>query len=377
MRKALHIALMAALVGGGLVAPAMSHAQSTDSSNRYPAAVQATGGSQTIITDPTLVPPPASASVLNAPLQVYPLAGYTVSWQPVTNASRYNLAANGSSVYNGGALSKAFAASGTVGTKTTYQVQACGQYDCAPWSNQVTTTVVAPPAPSTPAVTAPASVTVGDNFNVSWSASTDPVGYSVDYQVHGHKDATAWSGLYNGSGRSLLVTNAGPVNDHYYFQARACNPYACSGWGSAATRTTVGAATPPPPPPPPAPTLEGQRLTWSNGWASDAQCGMWTTQIHVYCPTGGGISATGMDGGLYGPATASYTATLVSGSSRVAVSVSCDGGGGGTMTDACSDGKTYTVGGRKVGVHVSYDSLFHRDCGKSCTYTATASITVY
>lgn len=243
--------IIAALLAAAMFVPAGVFAQVADSSNRFPAVVQGSGNiSQVVITDPGLVPPPAGPAALSAPLQVYPLKGYLVSWMPVTNASQYTLTAGGTSVYSGAGLSKSFVASGTVGAKSAFQVQACGQYDCAPWSNQATTTVITPPAPPAPRVTAPSSVTVGDDFNVSWNAVSDPIGYAVSYQVQGHKDSAGDSTLYTGPGTTLRVTNAGPVNSHYYFSARACNPYACSGWGAATTGTAIGAATPPPPPVP-------------------------------------------------------------------------------------------------------------------------------
>lgn len=130
------------------------------------------------------------------------------------------------------------------------------------------------------------------------------------------------------------------------------------------------------PPPPPAPTLEGQMLTWTNGWTSDSQCGVSTTQIHVTCSKSG-LFANGLDGGIRGPASASYSATLVSGTTRMPVSVSCSGSSGGVATDFCANNATYVIGGKTVGISLEYDTLFHKDCGANCAFTVTAEMLVH
>ncbi|RDS81980.1 hypothetical protein [Dyella psychrodurans] len=150
---------------------------------------------------------------------------YTVSWTGVNDANRYVLQEQ----YNGGGWttvqdngathwSTAGRGAGTYG----YQVIACNNAGCGPWSNVVTEAVELVPAAPTVTVK---QVSTGPMImaTVTWNAVPNAAYYvvqattgSTTMQMYSGPD-TSWSGGYaQGAVRT--------------FQVKACNSYGCSPW---------------------------------------------------------------------------------------------------------------------------------------------------
>lgn len=217
MRKTFLASAVAALLLGGAAGAQASEAQ-------YVYLLPLKG-----LTAPPAAKAPASSPGLSVPASVYPGASYVVSWSASTGASRYDLSQQsaGGTVYSGADFSLSRSAPTVVGATDAYWVQACNAIGCAPMSSAQGVTVVAPPAPPAPAVTAPATAVAGDAISVQWSQSDDPNGYAVTYHAKMHVNSDADTSLFDGAGLSASVSNAVGGNT-YTFTAQACNAYTCS-----------------------------------------------------------------------------------------------------------------------------------------------------
>jgi lysophospholipase L1-like esterase len=117
------------------------------------------------------------------------------------------------------------------GYSYSYQVRACNAGGCAPFSNQVTYTV---PAPPSPVPTAPSglhdTVTfVGEveHHTLSWRlTSTNQTSVVVKYQLDG---TSTWNTVTLGAtATSYGLGPAFKVGNTYNFYVQACNSYGCS-----------------------------------------------------------------------------------------------------------------------------------------------------
>lgn len=195
---------------------------------------------------------PLGIPVLSGPSSAYPGAGYSVSWNAVPVATRYELRLNDGTtegtVYNGPNTTAPRVASKTVGQTDHLTARACDATRCGDWSNSLAVTVANPPAPNVSTVTAPAIVIAGNSIDVSWTPSASPGGYPLWYTLKGHKDGETATTLYSGSAYSFSVLNANPAGTTYSFSLEACDTYNCSAATAASTLVN-------PPAPAAAPTL--------------------------------------------------------------------------------------------------------------------------
>ena len=178
----------------------------------------------------TVAPP---VPVLSAP--GYSSNGsYTVSWNAVTGASRYELQERvgtgaWAEVYDGAALSKAFSgkATGTYG----YQVRACNPSACGGWSAVASVSVTLPPA-AAPTLSAPATALNGD-YTVSWTTAAGATSYTLEESANGG----AWTAAYTGTALSKAYT--GKAAGSYGYRVKACNSAGCSGYSATKTVQSV------------------------------------------------------------------------------------------------------------------------------------------
>lgn len=196
---------------------------------------------------------PASAPTISATSSVYPGKTVAVSWTSVAGATSYTVEyfVDGSDqgvAYTGAATSLTTgAASGTVGVVYTYKVRACNSTGCSGWSAGASATVVKPPVPAVPSLSATATVIAGGSISVSWGSSSSPEGYSFHYEVQESINGAAYADIYSGSGTSKAVGTS--ATGTYNFRVRGCDTYGCSGYRY--DSTTVN------PPVPAAPALSG------------------------------------------------------------------------------------------------------------------------
>jgi len=173
--------------------------------------------------------PPASAPSLSGPTSSS-TGTYTLSWTAVSTATRYqvNQSVNGGAwvaAYNGTARSWS---TSNVGNGTyAYRVYAWNAGGWGPASNQVTVTVLHPPA--APTLSGPTSSTSG-TFTFSWTAAAGATKYQLNQSINGG----AWQAVYNGTGRSWSSSNLG--NGTYAYRAYGWN---ASGWGPSSNQVTV------------------------------------------------------------------------------------------------------------------------------------------
>lgn len=175
-----------------------------------------------------VVHPPAGPPPLTVPA-VSNSGAYTVSWNAVPTATRYELEERlGNSawtqVHNAAAISKAL--SGQTAGQWSYRARACNDAGCSAYSATVTTTVVM----GIPTVTAPASNTSG-SYTVNWTAVTA----AARYELEQRKDSGAWSKVHDAAATSKALS--GLANGTYEYRARACVATVCAGYS--AIKTTI------------------------------------------------------------------------------------------------------------------------------------------
>ena len=277
---------------------------------------------------------------------------YTVSWTAPATASAYMVQES----LNGGAwttIASSTAATsisrpGTTSGSYTYQVAAYNNYGTRGWAGSSAVTVdttygVLPTAPAS--LTVPASSNTG-GATVSWSASNLTTRYVVEQSSNGE---TSWTGIYNSSGTSTVVS--GLADGSYVFHVQACNTYGCSGWvaGSATLVVTHPPSTAPTVSVPANSTNGSYTVSWSGvagpvsytlqeqvnggGWSTVQTNGLtsWSTSgrgngtygYHVQACNVGGCgpwSATGTTTVLLPPAAPVSISVPTSSSGSVAVS---------------------------------------------------------
>jgi hypothetical protein len=190
--------------------------------------------------DTAVQAPVPGAPTVSAPGTVVAGGSNPVSWSAAAGATSYQLHvwwnSSTATLYAGSGRSYSHTATTTVGLVYTYRVEACNSTGCSGWSAPVSTTVVAPPVPATPTLTAPGGVSAGSAINVSWSA----VSGTTYYQLLGDAGTTASTLRYQGTARSYSIPTAMNRRDSSYtVSVRACNGTGCSGWRSA-TITVFG-----------------------------------------------------------------------------------------------------------------------------------------
>lgn len=175
-----------------------------------------------------LMPAPAvsGAPTLTAPAD-NTTGTYTVSWSAIDDATSYTLQEQ----TNGGAWSTvqtdaavSWAATGKGDGSYAYQVQACNDSNCGPWSAVATTTVALPPA-SAPSMSVPTSSATG-SYTVSWTTVATATSYELQEQVNGG----GWTTIQNASSASRAISGKG--NGTYGYHARACNGSGCGPWSA-------------------------------------------------------------------------------------------------------------------------------------------------
>ncbi len=181
----------------------------------------------------TVTVPPGSSPTLSVPGSST-TGSYTVSWTGVSGATSYTLQEQlgggaWTTVANGAATS--WGASGKANGTYGYQVQACNVGGCGPWSAPSTTTVALPPG-SAPALSMPGTSTTG-SYTVSWSGVSTATSYILQEQVNGG----AWATVLNGAALSWGTSGRG--NATYGYQVQACNASGCGPWSGTATVTVA------------------------------------------------------------------------------------------------------------------------------------------
>lgn len=173
--------------------------------------------------------PPSGVPTVTAPA-TNTTGSYTVAWTAVSLATRYELdqRKNGGSwvtVADSGALSWGAYAQET-GTYD-YRARACNAAGCAGYSAIDSTTVSSPlPAPT---LTAPATVTGGEPFTVSWTS----VATATSYLLQQNRNGTGWTTVYNGAGTSTSRTVN--IAGSYQYRVQACNSNGCSPYSAIKT----------------------------------------------------------------------------------------------------------------------------------------------
>jgi len=167
--------------------------------------------------------PPGAAPALTAPAKAT-LAGWTVNWTTLPDATYYRLQ---ESVNGGGswtALSDTAGTSASFGARPSgdyyYRVAACNRAGCSGlWSATVKVTAVAPPTLS-PTLSAPSLVNT-TSYAVTWAMPANAETAILEESANGG----GWTQVYVGGGTSF----AGNKNDgSYAYRALACNFGGCS-----------------------------------------------------------------------------------------------------------------------------------------------------
>lgn len=169
--------------------------------------------------------PPSTVPTLTVPAS-NTTGGYTVSWNSVATATKYQLQERqGSGSWS--AIHDATGTSRAVSGKTTgswgYRVRACN-VDCGAWSLERTVAVTLLPA-GVPTLTAPATSNTG-GYAVSWTAVT----HATTYQLQERLGSAGWSSIHDASARSKAVS--GKENGTWNYRVRACNADGCADWSA-------------------------------------------------------------------------------------------------------------------------------------------------
>ncbi|MDE0159072.1 MAG: fibronectin type III domain-containing protein, partial [Candidatus Dadabacteria bacterium] len=170
---------------------------------------------------------------------------YTVRWDAVTHATRYELreSDDGGKTWDAtypvaGGTNKAFTGKAR-GTRT-YRVRACRvrAVTCGEWSDSIEVPVSTLTPPGNVTATTPDE---RGNYTLSWDAVTGATGYEVQ---ESEDDKRTWSHDYTvNSGRQRAFTAKTPATRHY--RVRACDADTCGGWSRPALPVTVPRLAPP------------------------------------------------------------------------------------------------------------------------------------
>lgn len=149
------------------------------------------------------------------------MGSYTVAWQALTGAQRYEVEESTGgqwvSIYTGSAISVLVNGKGT-GTYR-YRGRACNDAGCGAWGVEAVTQVEVPPQ-GIPALTVPASA-INGNYTVTWTVVQGASRYVLEEVVAG-----SWAALADTSATSYAV--AGKPAGSYRYRVMACNPQGCS-----------------------------------------------------------------------------------------------------------------------------------------------------
>jgi hypothetical protein len=150
---------------------------------------------------------------------------YTVSWNDVAQATRYELDENvngtWSPLQNTSATSRTIShGNGTYG----YRVEACNSHGCSVWSATRNVTVAAPPSAPTGAYVENYFTAKLEGYRAHWNAVSGATRYEAKRNDTG-------ASVYSGTGTSFIMDTAfiPDVPTYYQFSVRACNT-TCSGW---------------------------------------------------------------------------------------------------------------------------------------------------
>lgn len=204
---------------------------------------------------------------------------YTVSWTLPASATAYDVQESVNSgpwtTIASNTTSGAITRPGTTSGGYTYQVQAKNSYGTRGWAASSTVAVdttygVVPLAPTSLSVPATSS---DGTAPLSWSAVTQVTHYVVQQSSNG---GTTWSGIYNSSGTSTVLS--GLADGSYTYQVQACNAYNCGPWTRSGTLIVTH-------PPASAPTLTGPASnntgSYSLSWTAVAATTSYVLQEQV------------------------------------------------------------------------------------------------
>ncbi len=120
----------------------------------------------------------------------------------------------------------------TMGETYHWNVRACDEWECGPWSGTDDFTITNDPPP-TPAHSSPANGATPHSRSVTldWDNVTDPDGESVDYMVRYKENGGDYTTL-NKSGSTSHDLSFLNWNSDYNWSLQACDPYSCSDWSS-------------------------------------------------------------------------------------------------------------------------------------------------
>jgi YD repeat-containing protein len=176
------------------------------------------------------VVPPASASITVPATSSDGTA--TISWAAVTQVTHYIVqqSSNGGNtwtqIYNSAATSAAV--SGLANGSYLFQVQACNNYNCGPWTQSGTLVVTHPPA-GAPTLTAPATNHTG-GYTLNWTAVATASSYVLQEQTNGG----TWTQVQANASTNWTASRG---NATYTYRVEACNAGGCSAFS--ATQTTL------------------------------------------------------------------------------------------------------------------------------------------
>ncbi len=179
--------------------------------------------------------PPQASPLPTAPATA--LGGsYTVSWNQVLSANRYELEERIGSgawtpVQNSAVLARAFSGrgAGTYG----YRIRACNGAGCSQWSGVANVTVVVVPA-SAPTISGPTSNHTG-SYAITWTS----IQTATRYELQRSADGTRWDAAQNTSATSWSASNQ--AAGAWRHRVRACNAAGCTGFSGTHTVTVVRA----------------------------------------------------------------------------------------------------------------------------------------
>lgn len=166
---------------------------------------------------------------------------YTISWGASTGSfNRYELYEATSSnfsgqvqVYSGTALSSALSGKGN-GTYY-YRVRACDAVNCGNYSTAANAISITLP-PGTPgSISVPPASPTG-SYSITWGAASGNV---TAYQLYEATNAGFSGQVLAYTGTALTKAIAGKGDGTFYYQVRACNGSACSGYRTAGNALVV------------------------------------------------------------------------------------------------------------------------------------------
>jgi predicted phage tail protein len=150
-----------------------------------------------------------------------------ISWTAVAQAVRYELyerrdGAAWGVVHSDAALSRQL--NGRTAATYDYQVRACNEAGCGPYSAVKSLLVTLAPT-TAPTLNAPATSNTG-SATLSWTA----VSVATSYEPQQRRDQGAWTNLATTGGTSATVS--GLASGSYTFRVRACNIGGCGNYSA-------------------------------------------------------------------------------------------------------------------------------------------------